>query len=283
MELELAFGLQSDLFHGKLTEKEVQAAQEAGFSFFEMWGMEPHFPLEHADEAERVRRMLDKFGMRVKSLHAPIDKGCDISAADESVRQESVGRMKLAAERLVVLGGDVLVVHPGRGRERDEEVSGRMRQSERSVTELCDSARELGITIALENLCPNEVFDNPDELRSMIDHFDRDLVGICLDSSHANIRRDAVETTKIFQGRVFSVHLSDNNGTGDDHSPPFEGTIDWEGVLGVLIDGGFRGPWLFEVLGWGADPYDFLRRAAHGRKRMRDIIIRLMHTGKSGP
>jgi len=282
MELEPAFGLQSDLFHGKLTEKEAQAAQEAGFTFFEMWGMEPHFPLEHAEEAERVRRVLEKFGMSVKSLHAPIDKGCDISAVDESVRQESVGRMKLAAERLVALGGDVLVVHPGRGREPDEDVSARKKQSERSLTELCEFARELGIKIALENLCPNEVFDNPEELRAMIDQFDRDLVGICLDSSHANIRRDAVQTTQIFQGRVFSVHLSDNKGTADDHLPPFEGTIDWQGVLGVLTDGGFTGPWLFEVLCWGADPYDFLQRAAHGRKRMRSIISKLLQTGKGG-
>jgi hexosaminidase len=220
--------------------------------------------------------------MRVKSLHAPIDKGCDISAANESVREESVERTKLAAERLVALGGDVLVVHPGRGREPDEDVSGRISQSERSVTELCEFARELGFKIALENLCPNEMFDNPDELRSMIEQFDRDLVGICFDSSHANIHRDAVQSAKLFQERVFSVHLSDNRGTGDDHLPPFEGTIDWEGVLGVLIHGGFTGPWLFEILGWGADPYDFLRRAAHGRKRMRDIIIRLLQTRKSG-
>ena len=283
MELEPAFGLQSDLFHGKLAEKEVQAAQEAGFSFFEIWGMEPFFSLEHADEAERVRRVLGKFGMSVNSLHAPIDKGCDISAVDESVREESIRRTKLAAERLVTLGGDVLVVHPGRGREPDEDVSKRKKESERSVTELCDFAKELGIRIALENLCPNEVFDNPEELRAMIDRFDHDLVGICFDSSHANILKDAVETTKIFQGRVFSVHLSDNKGTGDDHLPPFEGTIDWKAVLGVLIDGGFTGPWLFEVLGWGADPYDFLRRAAHGRKRMHSIISTLLQSGKRGP
>ncbi len=151
-----------------------------------------------------------------------------------------------------------------------------MKQSERSVTELCEFARELGIKIALENLCPNEVFDNPEELRAMIDPYDRDLVGICFDSSHANIQKDAVEIAKIFQGRVFSVHLSDNKGTGDDHLPPFEGSIDWEGVLGVLIGGGFTGPWLFEVLGWGADPYDFLCRASHGAKRMRHLFKKLL-------
>jgi sugar phosphate isomerase/epimerase len=272
MKPEMLFGLQSDLFHGKLSEHEVQSALDAGFSFFEMWGMDPHFPLDSPEEAIRVRSLLEKFGMTARSLHAPIDKGWDVSAVDETVREKSVRRTRLAAERLLALGGDVLVVHPGRGRAPDEDVSKRMSQSERSVTEICEFAWELGIKVAVENPCPNEVFDEPQDLRAMIDRFDEDVVGICLDSSHANILRDCVETTKVFQGRVMSVHLSDNDGRGDDHLPPFEGSIDWEGVLDVLIEGGFTGPWLLEVLGWDADPYDFLQRASDSAERMRPLI-----------
>jgi len=59
--------------------------------------------------------------MSVRSLHAPIDD-CDISSIDETVREESVRKTKLAAERLVALGGEVLVVHPGRGRDPYEDV-----------------------------------------------------------------------------------------------------------------------------------------------------------------
>jgi len=258
MKPEMSFGLQSDLFPGKLSEHEVQSARDAGFTFFEMWGMEPYFPLEQPDEADRVRTLLEKYGMTARSLHAPINEGWDISSVDDGVREKSVRRTRLAAERLLALGGDVLVVHPGRGRDQDEDVSKRMSQSERSLTD------------------PNEVFDEPADLRALIDRFDEDVVGICFDSSHANILRDGVETAKVFQGRVMSVHLSDNDGRGDDHLPPFEGNIDWEGVLSVLIEGGFTGPWLFEVLGWGADPYDFLRRASAGAARMRRLIRDIM-------
>ena len=154
-----------------------------------------------------------------------------------------------------------------------------MSQSERSLVEICEFAWELGIKVAVENPCPNEVFDEPEDLRTLVDRFDEDVVGICFDSSHANILRDGVETAKVFQGRVMSVHLSDNDGRGDDHLPPFEGSIDWEGVLSVLIEGGFTGPWLFEVLGWGADPYDFLRRASDGAERMRRLITDILSTG----
>jgi len=276
MKPEMSFGLQSDLFPGKLSEHEVQSARDAGFTFFEMWGMEPYFPLEQPDEADRVRTLLEKYGMTARSLHAPINEGWDISSVDDGVREKSVRRTRLAAERLLALGGDVLVVHPGRGRDQDEDVSKRMSQSERSLTEICEFAWELGIKVAVENPCPNEVFDEPADLRALIDRFDEDVVGICFDSSHANILRDGVETAKVFQGRVMSVHLSDNDGRGDDHLPPFEGNIDWEGVLSVLIEGGFTGPWLFEVLGWGADPYDFLRRASVGAARMRRLIRDIM-------
>jgi len=157
-----------------------------------------------------------------------------------------------------------------------------MRQSELSLKEIADLAEHNGIRVAIENPCPNEVFDNPEELRSMIDRFDADHVGMCFDSSHANICRDAVETATMFQGRVASVHFSDNGGTNDDHLPPFEGNIRWEELLVVLIEGGFTGPWLFEVLGWGADPHDFLHRASASIQRMRPIIKRFLKKQETG-
>ena len=275
MDLEISFGLPSAFFDGKLSENEVQAVQEAGFDFLEMWGMEPYLSLEHADEADRTRELVEKFGMSVRSLHAPIDKGWDISSVDESVREESVCRTKLVAERLLALGGEVLVVHPGRDRHPYEDVSDRMRQSERSLVEICEHAREIGIRVAVENPCPNEVYDNPEDLRSMVDRFDEEFVGICFDSSHANIMRNAVDTAKTFQGRIISVHLSDNRGLGDDHLLPFAGNIKWKRLLAALIDGGFRGPWLVEIFSSGVDPFDLLRRAARSLKKMRRLLEKL--------
>ena len=71
MKPEMSFGLQSDLFHDELSEKEVQAALKAGFTFFEMWGMEPYFPLEQPEEADRVRSLLEKSMYRPSSYKEP--------------------------------------------------------------------------------------------------------------------------------------------------------------------------------------------------------------------
>jgi sugar phosphate isomerase/epimerase len=116
MDLEISFGLPSAFFEGKLSDTEIQAVQEAGFDFVEIWAMERYFSLEHPEEADRTRRLVDKFGISIsiRSMHAPIDDW-DISSRDETVRQESVRRMKVSAERLVAMGGEIFVVHPGRG------------------------------------------------------------------------------------------------------------------------------------------------------------------------
>jgi len=274
MDLEISFGLPSALFEGKLSETDIQAVQEAGFDFVEIWGMEPYFSLEHPEEADRMRRLVDKFGISIRSMHAPIDDW-DISSRDDSVRQVSVRKTKVATMRLAAMGGEVLVVHPGRGRDPYEDVTDRMRQSERSLVEICEHAREIGIRVAVENPCPNEVYDDPEDLRSMVDRFDEQFVGICFDTSHANILGNALDTAEIFRGRIISVHLSDNLGLGDDHLMPFAGNIKWKRLLAGLIDGGFRGPWLFEVFSFGADAFDLLKKAGRTAARMRRLLEKL--------
>jgi sugar phosphate isomerase/epimerase len=150
-----------------------------------------------------------------------------------------------------------------------------MRQSERSLVEICEHAREIGIRVAVENPCPNEVYDNPEDLRSTVDRFDEDLVGICFDTSHANILRNAPDTAEIFRGRIISVHLSDNHGLDDDHLMPFAGSIKWKRLLAALIDGGFSGPWLFEVFSFGVDPFDLLKKAGRTAAKMRRLLQKL--------
>ena len=274
MDLEISFGLPSAFFEGKLSDTEIQAVQEAGFDFLEIWAMEPYFSLEHPEDVERTRRLVDEFGISVRSMHAPIDDW-DISARDETVREESVRRIKLAAQRLVAMGGEVLVIHPGRGRDPYEDVTDRMRQSERSLVQICEHARDIGIRVAVENPCPKEVYDDPEDLRSMVDRLDEQFVGICFDTSHANIMRNALDTAEIFQGRIISVHLSDNLGLGDDHLMPFAGNIKWKRLLAALIDGGFRGPWLFEVFSFGVNPFDLLKKAGRTAAKMRRLLEKL--------
>ena len=48
-------------------------------------------------------------------------------------------------------------------------------------------------------------------------------------------------------GRIFTVHMSDNDGTDEKHWMPGTGIIRWSAVIERLAAAGYEGPFVFEV------------------------------------
>jgi sugar phosphate isomerase/epimerase len=80
----------------------------------------------------------------------------------------------------------------------------------------------------------------------------QDVLGICVDTGHANMHRDmyhepAVAFLEEFASSIFQFHVSDNHGEKDDHIVPGTGNVDWEAVLAALARTGYRGPVVLEL------------------------------------
>ena len=74
------------------------------------------------------------------------------------------------------------------------------------------------------------------------------LFGFCFDSGHANIRlREQSAECEKYKHRICSVHLHDNDGSGDQHQAPFYGTVDWEKTAKLLDSSAYTGVLNFEL------------------------------------
>ena len=263
--VSLEFGLASDLFWDPLGEGELKAVADHGFSFLEIWGHMPWFDIYSPAMASEVKLMVEDHGLRVRSVHAPCEAEWDISSEDDAVRRKSVDEVVLAIKRCREMGGELVVVHPGRAIASEGDAAGaehdrRIEISVKSFRDIQEAARDNGALIALENQWANEVGGKEKQFLRLLGTLDPQVVGICFDSSHANITPGTIEMLQRINHPIITTHLSDNHGKYDEHKPPFTAAIDWQLVLGFLMQQGFRGPWLMEVTNGGHDPLGVLAK-----------------------
>ena len=128
-----------------------------------------------------------------------------------------------------------------------EEIAYKRRQFDslrRSMDEVLPHLEKLDARIALENM-PGDTWEF---LAYLLDNYPAERFGFCFDSGHANIdlRKQFSECEK-YKSRIWSVHLHDNDGTGDQHLAPFYGTVDWPKVARMLDSSGYQGVINFEL------------------------------------
>jgi sugar phosphate isomerase/epimerase len=280
----LEFGLASDLFWDPLGDEELKAVVGHGFSFLEIWGHIPWFDIYSSSMASEVKTMVEDHGLRVRSVHAPCEAEWDISSGDDVIRRKSVDEVVLALQRCREMGGELVVVHPGRaivseGGAAGTEHDRRIENSMKSFRQIQQAARDNGTRIAVENQWANEVGGREQQFLRLLDTLDSQVVGICFDSSHANITPGTLEMFRHISHPIITTHLSDNHGTYDEHKPPFTAAIDWHKMLGFLMERGFRGPWLMEVTNGGHDPLAVLAKMESSIERMRTVIATISGGG----
>lgn len=206
MTAQLTLGLSFGLFPA-LRPADWALCQSAGIEALEI-GYEHALPA--LEDARCAQELEDWPGKALfASLHAPYRPGAaDLSLLDGDARQEALAR-RLGARQVVVHASQEPIV-PG---ARDA----RLQAARRSLIALQEIARQQSLRLLVETMPPAWIPADLDEAFALIEGLDGEWVGFCLDTNHANLKGDLVEIVRVLGQRLWSVHLSDNDGIDQRH------------------------------------------------------------------
>lgn len=183
----------------------------------------------------------------IGSMHAPFGHAFDVSSLTEDVRRAGVAACRTAAGLLYRLGGDVLTVHGGTATDDPFQIPLRTERTIRSLIELSDFCEPLGIRVALEIIVGHVPGNTGLAVREILDRVRRPNVGACIDVNHVLPPSALVATVRELAGRIFTLHISDDDGIEEKHWLPLRGAIDWHALIKALEEVGYTGPFPYEV------------------------------------
>lgn len=195
-----------------------------------------------------VRACLAELGLAMPQAHALLR--ADVAHRDDHKREKHVRRLARHIDIAAELGIEVVVIHPG-GRQMATTRAEQQRDWALNVEtfrRLGDRAGEQGVRIGLENLMSR--YRAPYELLDLIAAIDHPAIGVTFDTSHANVvGLDLPAAMAEFGSLLWATHISDNDGSGDQHRTPGNGQIDWPAVVEALRGIGYSGLFDLEIPG----------------------------------
>jgi sugar phosphate isomerase/epimerase len=210
---------------------------EAGFSHVHWCQHWNKARLYGQEEIDALRAVLAEVGLRVLDLHALVRDRLFYARARISARAKGlalvINRIRMAAD----LGADTVILHPPEPRGRAWE--GIWDGVRRFIDSLIEAAGPRGVRLAFENLSAVGTWE---VLERLFAHYDPATVGLCYDSGHGNMVPGSLDWLEKYRMRLFSVHLHDNDGSGDQHRLPFTGTVDWGRLATILADSSYARP-----------------------------------------
>ena len=277
----MQFGISTHLYHGvRLDRDHLVEIAAHGFESVEIFATRTHFDYHDERALTEISGHLADAGLRAHSIHAPTSDGLrngewgvtySIATSDDRARRTAVEETVAAIKAAHRLEAHFVVLHPGvPSTIQSDARDNRLDAAIRSVEELHAVAEPLGVQLALE-VIPNKIADAGDLVGLLEDRLDLSGLGICLDTGHALLLGDVTDAVETASGHLVTTHLHDNHGTTDDHLLPFDGAIDWPGVLMAFRKVGYDGVWMFELSALDS-PRRILERAQQTRKRMEALL-----------
>lgn len=184
-------------------------------------------------EVRQIAAWLREYGLEVTDLHASDGQEKRWVSPHEYARLAGVELVRNRVEMAARLGTDVIIMHMGHVPDDEPEAAVYWQSLWRSLDELSPSLRATGVRIAIEN----GVFRH---IRTVLERYPPELVGLCYDCGHGNISRDGLDETDSLKDRLISIHLHDNDGNRDLHMPLFSGSVDWPRLASILATSGYR-------------------------------------------
>ncbi|OGV70221.1 MAG: hypothetical protein A3K19_16585 [Lentisphaerae bacterium RIFOXYB12_FULL_65_16] len=176
-------------------------------------------------EVSQIRKWLREYGLALLDLHGSLGPEKNWASSREYERRAGIDLVRNRLQMTAQLGGDVVIMHVPA--EPDWTAL------KKSLDALEPVARKCGVRIAVEN----GRFDTIDRILA---EYGPEYVGLCYDCGHGNVGQDGLSSLDAIKDRLISVHLHDNDGTGDQHKLLFSGTVDWPRLARIIAASSYR-------------------------------------------
>jgi sugar phosphate isomerase/epimerase len=218
--------------------------------------------------ARKLRELADGLGISLAQAHLLIM--ADVASSDAALRDRCLDAVHREMLCCAEMGIPVGVLHPGGAETAATQADEDFLTSNRiaGFTKIASWAEAARMRIAIENMADRigvgagrrrEFGAVIADLLSLIEAVGSPLLGICLDTSHANVQGlDMRAAVLEAGGKLIALHVSDNDGSGDQHRTPYSGKIDWPKLMSALGEIGYQYPFNLEIPGERGCPYEVL-------------------------
>lgn len=193
------------------------------------------------ENLSHLRKLCEQEGINLWQMHAPLE--LDVADAEPDKRKADLQTVEKWIEYSAELGLPHLVIHPGGSKraKTEEEKKRILFLNLDAFSMLAEVAERFNVKLCIENMQEREGQDpwrlgaRISDLNELIDTVGSDSLGICFDSSHANVTK--LDFSKAIQecgSNLLATHISDNDGSGDQHKMPFYGNINWKAVVSTM-------------------------------------------------
>lgn len=229
--------------------KHMPMIRDAGYDAIELniFKGPQHFNWRDAAMVDAVRNTCDRTGLTVWSIHSP-DVG-QLGSPEAPVRQVQIDALLESFDLADQLGAQHVVSHGLIKGDFINDKAGTVGRMIESVEQLLPRVRDSGAQLAFENdnYRPGLPWRAVEVLDVVRQFNEPKQIGYVLDTGHANIGGELAEICDALDSELITTHLNDNDGKGDQHKAPGDGTVDWSGVWSMLRRTGYEGCFMYEV------------------------------------
>jgi|GEM_PF-1766171 len=260
--------------HNRLDRKIIDRIANAGFDAVELYMHKPHFNFDDRAVVQEIVESIKESGLKLNSIHCPFyrqvedaeaGKWLNITSDNENLRKESVDWIKRSLSLAEKIDIGFAVIHFGdiNDKELTESI---WENANKSLAEINEHAKSLGITLTLENI--NNGIATCRMLKDFLNkyRFDEEI-GICFDVGHAAIDGEIFSGIRAFKRNIKTVHLHDTVNYEDEHMVPGEGILNWHDILKELKVNGYNGRLILENK-WGETPGKTIKDAAKAARKL---------------
>ena len=218
--------------------------------------------LSKTDKLLEIKNLSNSYDFRY-FVHAPnIDT--NLASVNPLLRRASKKTVLKTAIFAAELDAELLVSHVGRlSRDYPQKLVGKaMKNAIGSLRRINQVSNDLGMVFAIENDHKSSDYvlaGYPEQINFLVENVGCKLT---FDIGHANTIGKIEDFTKLLDKFIVDVHLHDNNGREDEHSPIGKGSIDFVGLFGRMKDWRSEKPLIIECHSFAGlkESIDFVRQ-----------------------